>query len=145
MIKTSGTSLQLKVQAIGGDGYHLITTILVNGISARMVVDTGASRTVFDKVRIESLEKKRKRKLHNKLSSGLGTNSMESHLITLGEIQLGKFKIRKYKSVLLDLSHVNNSYLQLDLKPVEGVIGSDILKKYRAVIDFRKKKLFLKK
>ena len=49
-----------------------------------------------------------------------------------------------YKTILLDLSHVNNSYEQIKLKPVDGVLGSDLLLKYSAVIDYDKKILKLK-
>ncbi|OQA10334.1 MAG: hypothetical protein BWY67_01178 [Bacteroidetes bacterium ADurb.Bin397] len=46
--------------------------------------------------------------------------------------------------VLLDLSHVNQSYEILKLKPVDGVIGGDLLKRYEAIIDYSKKTLVLK-
>ena len=39
-------------------------------------------------------------------------------------------KIKNYQTVLLDLSHVNNSYSQIKIKPIDGVLGSDILHKY---------------
>jgi len=63
-------------------------------------------------------------------------------------------KIRKYPAVALDMSHVNQSYNELDLPPIDGVIGSDILMKYGAVINYgtgvlrinkRRKKLTKKK
>ncbi len=54
---------------------------------------------------------------------------------------LGDFEIKDDKMILLDLSHVNESYKLMKLKPVDGVIGGDILKKYKAVIDYGKKVL----
>ena len=45
---------------------------------------------------------------------------------------------------MLDLSHVNQSYEQIGLKPIDGVLGSDVLLKYNAVIDYEKKILKLK-
>jgi len=48
-----------------------------------------------------------------------------------------------YEAVLLDLSHVNKSYEQIGLKQIEGVLGSDILLKYNAIIDYPKKELRL--
>lgn len=139
------TTLPLKIQSIGGDGYHLIARIRINQLTALVVVDTGASRTVFDAERIRELEKRHKAKKHDKLSSGLGTNTMESHTLVIHDLQLGKFRLRNYESVLLDLGHVNNSYEQLGLAPVCGVLGSDLLKKFKARISFPKKTLTLEK
>ena len=44
--------IPINIINIEGDGFHIVTDGLVNGKSARFVVDTGASRTVFDKDRI---------------------------------------------------------------------------------------------
>ena len=59
-------------------------------------------------------------------------------------IKIGELEIENYRTVLLDLSHVNASYEQVGLKPVDGVLGSDILKMYKAVIDYEKKIVKLK-
>ena len=69
---------------------------------------------------------------------------MESHEVEIKTLGIGKLKIKNYKTILLDLSHVNNSYKQIKIKPIDGVLGSDILHKYKAVIDYGKKKMILK-
>ncbi|MCC7302362.1 MAG: clan AA aspartic protease [Bacteroidia bacterium] len=139
------TTLPLQVKNIGGDGYHLLTRISVNGMPALVVVDTGASRTVFDAERIRELEKKQRARKHPMLSSGLGTSTMESQVLVISRLQIGSFILKNYKSILLDLSHVNQSYEQLGLSPVCGVLGSDLLKKFRARISFPQKSLRLEK
>ncbi|HLC83538.1 MAG TPA: hypothetical protein VJI69_06890, partial [Bacteroidia bacterium] len=78
------------------------------------------------------------------LSSGLGTNTMQSEQVTVKKIKIGELEIENYKTILLDLSHVNQSYEQIGLKPVDGVLGSDILLKFNAVIDYEKKILKFK-
>jgi hypothetical protein len=50
-----------------------------------------------------------------------------------------------YQAVAMNLSHVNYAYAQIGQKPIEGVLGSDLLKKYKAVIDYPKRKLYLSK
>lgn len=137
--------LKLKLLNIDGDGYHLQASVKINGKSALVIVDTGASRTVFDKHEIRNYLKKEEVEEHDKLSTGLGTNSMQSQVVTLGSFALGKIKIENYGSVLLDLQHVNHTYTAIGLKKVVGVLGSDILVKYSGVIDFSKKTLTLKK
>ncbi|HET6225081.1 MAG TPA: clan AA aspartic protease, partial [Bacteroidia bacterium] len=81
---------------------------------------------------------------HEKMSSGLGTNTMQSQIAMLKKIKIGEVEIEDYKAVLLDLSHVNHSYDQINIGAIDGVLGSDILLKYHAIIDYEKCVLKLK-
>ncbi|MBC7861403.1 MAG: clan AA aspartic protease [Bacteroidia bacterium] len=137
------SKIPLKVLKIDKDGFHISALSKINGKTAHLVVDTGASRTVFDKERIKKYFKKEKIKDLENLSTGLGTNSMQSQQTTLEKFSIGKIEIENYTTILLDLSHVVQSYEMIGLKPVEGVLGSDILKKYNAIIDFKTKTLVL--
>ncbi len=125
------------------DGFHLLVNLRVNGKAALLLIDTGASKTVFDKGRSEKFISSESFEKHDKLSTGLGTSTMKSHLALIREISLGKALVKNYKTVIIDLSHVNVAYGQLKQKPIDGVLGSDILKKFKAVIDYGKKKLVL--
>lgn len=125
------------------DGFHLLVNLRVNGKAARLLVDTGASKTVFDKERSSRFIPAGGFEKHDKLSTGLGTSTMKSQLALIREISFGKAGIKNYKTVIIDLSHVNVAYGQLKQKPIDGVLGSDILKKFKAVIDYGKKKLVL--
>jgi hypothetical protein len=112
---------------------------------ANVIIDTGASKTVFDIKRILKYASNKKFDKHINVSSGLGTNTMRSQFTTIKKIKIGTIEIADCQIVLLDLSHVNKSYHKVGLAEVEGVLGSDILLKYNAVIDYQKKKLKLKK
>lgn len=138
------STIPFKVLNIDGEGFHLMIKIKINNKLSNLIIDTGASKTVFDKHRIKNFVSEKKFDTHDKLSSGLGTNSMESQLVTLKKIKIGEVEILNYHTILLDLSHVNQSYEQIGLKPVDGVLGSDVLLKYNAVIDYEKKILKLK-
>jgi hypothetical protein len=138
------TLIPFKILDIEGEGFHLMIKIHINGKSANLIIDTGASKTIFDKKRIAKYVTDKKFKTHDKLSTGLGTNTMESQTTTLKKIKIGDIEITNYKSVLLDLSHVNQSYRKIGLTQIEGVLGSDILLEYKAVIDYEKKVLKLK-
>ena len=132
------TKLPLEFIPIEDDGYHLIIEGKINGNKVRLLVDTGASRSVFDHDRIkealnlESLELKET----DKLSTGISSNAIKSHYTKFKSLEFGELLIKDYKAVILEMSHVNKSYQELDLQPIDGVIGSDILKKYDAVIDY---------
>ncbi|MBI4929226.1 MAG: clan AA aspartic protease [Bacteroidetes bacterium] len=138
------TSIPIQILKLD-DGFHLLISIRVNGKAARALIDTGASQTVFDNTRIKHFLKSEKLEKHDKLSTGLGTNDMKSHLVVMEKISLGKIEIKNYKTVVIDLSHVNAAYKQMKQKPIDGVLGSDLLKKYKAVIDYGKKKLVITK
>ena len=132
-------SIKLKVIKIDKRGCQLTVAGKINGKKAHLIIDSGASQTVFDKNRIEDFLGHNKFEKSKSFSSGLGTNSMESHLVKAPGLSVGNFEIKDEKMILLDLSHVNESYQALKLKPVDGVIGGDILKRYKAVIDYGKK------
>jgi hypothetical protein len=137
-------TIPFKVIDISGEGYHLMLKLKINNKAATVIIDTGASKSVFDKTRIEKFVKEKNFATHESLSSGLGTNTMTSQITTIKKLQIGELEIPDYKTVLLDLSHVNASYEQVGLKAVDGVLGSDILLKYHAVIDYEKQTLKLK-
>ncbi len=138
------TEIPFKVISIGGDGFHLLMKITINGKSAKVIIDTGASKTVFDLKRIKKYVEEKKFKKHSKLSVGLGTDKIKSEFTAIRKLELGNLSICNYTIVLMDLSHVNQSYKELGLKQVVGVLGSDILLEYKAVIDYENKKLTLK-
>jgi len=137
------TILPIKIFPIEEDGYHLKVIITINGITASMILDTGASRTVFDATRIVQFVAIQHIIANDRLSTGLGTNTMESKKVVLNKIRLGEIDLTNYEAAVLDLSHVNQSYEKLGLAPVDGVLGSDILVDFNAVIDYEKKELRL--
>lgn len=136
--------IPLKFLAIEGDGTHLLIAIKINGKKANMLVDTGASRTVFDINSISKFTSKKKFGKNNQLSTGLGTNSMQSHNTILKKIKIGKLNIENFEAILLDLKHVNESYEKIGLGTIDGVLGGEILVNFKAVIDYGKKQMKLK-
>ncbi|MGB3947258.1 MAG: aspartyl protease family protein [Bacteroidia bacterium] len=139
----SVSTIPFKILSIGDDGYHLLVKMHVNRKVAKMIVDTGASTTVFDLKRSAKYVSSNTFKEHTNLSSGLGTNSMKSQFTNFKKITIGNILIENYQAILLDLTHVNDSYNQVGLPEIDGVLGSDILLKHHAVIDYKKKTLKL--
>ncbi len=137
--------VRLKLVRIDKKGCHLALRGKINGKKALFILDTGASQTVLDKHRIEAFLGHNSFEPVESVSSGLGTSDMESHLVKVPGFFIGDLPIRNEKMVLLDLSHVNESYMKMNMKPIDGVIGGDILKKFNAVIDYGKKELVLRR
>lgn len=129
--------------AIPPNGMHLIVKVKINSKSARLVLDTGASQTVLDMNHIDRFTTQKKFKKHEGHSSGIGSSSMESHMFHTDKFQVGDFVLTNTELVLLDMVHVNKSYELIKKKPVDGVLGGDILKMFQANIDYAKKQLTL--
>lgn len=130
--------------SIEADGVHLILSAKINKKPCRLLIDTGASRTVFDQNRIALFVEKPEMQENQHLSTGLGTNNMKSHIITLDSLEIGDLYIKNYTSVVIDMVHINQSFEAYGLQTIDGVIGGDILLDYKAEIDYRKQELRLR-
>ena len=121
---------------------HFEVSAKINGISGRFILDTGASNTCIGVDKIEFFQ------LISETSeikaAGAGATEMDTLISNKNKVQLGDWKKRKQKIVLFDLVHVNEALTTHKALPVDGIIGADILKKGKAVIDYDKKCLYLK-
>ncbi len=138
------TIIPIDILLIEDDGSHLLIKSRINGKNARLLIDTGASRSVFDEERIRQFVNDKSFIQHDKLSTGLGTNSMQTSSVILKSLKLGDLLIENFDAVLLDLKHVNGTYGTLGHSAIDGVLGNDILVKYSAIINYKKLTLTLK-
>lgn len=138
-------TVPLKPLSLQDNGFHLLVDVQVFGEVYQAVLDTGASKTVFDKSMVEKLLDEDTSLEHSEyLSTGLGTNSMESFTLMLPTLEIGDWKIKNTRIAVLDLSTINYAYEQMKIAPVIGVLGGDILMDYGGVIDYAKMTLKLR-
>lgn len=132
-------TVPLQIIDLHEDGYHPLVGILVYGKPFTLVLDTGASKTAFDHATLsaEGIDLT----ASDSLSTGLGTNSMASFTTILSDLWIGELKVAEIEVAVLDLSTINIAYRQLNHQEVLGVLGGDILMKYKAVIDYGKQLL----
>ena len=135
----------LRKIAIEKNGCHLAVDAVINGKAAVLILDSGASQSVFDQQRMKVFAKGVKQEKIKTLSSGLGTSSMKSHIMKISSLRLGELLLRNRIFVLLDLSHVNQSYAAMAMDEIDGVIGGDLLQQFNAVIDYGKCRMVLNK
>ncbi|MBT8281901.1 MAG: retroviral-like aspartic protease family protein [Muriicola sp.] len=123
--------------------HHLELMARVNGVSGRFILDTGASNSCVGLDKIEHF------KLISKASevkaAGAGATDMETQLSKKNVLEIGGWKKKKVKIILFNLQHINEALTSHDALPVDGIIGADILKKGKAVIDYDTGTLYLKK
>lgn len=140
---TSSSVIPLQVLNIEDDGLHLMIQAKVNSVICNLLLDTGASRTVFDKIQILKFIGSHELEAHDKLSTGLGTDSMPTSFANLVQFEIGEVVLPNFKAILLDLAHVNSSYEKMGFNTIDGVLGSDILFSYNAIINYKKLELEL--
>jgi predicted aspartyl protease len=118
------------------DGYHLLVEIVLFGDTLYAVLDTGASRSVFDKTlmekHIEELVDNQETQAATIFSSATTLQGI------IPKLKIGKLQLKNYETVAIDLQSVTETYLQLGHPPIAGIIGGDILMKFGAKIDYRK-------
>ncbi len=139
LTKKKYTKTPLKLTATN----HFELTAKLNGKTGRFILDTGASNTCvgFDKIQFFGIETKES----EIKAAGAGATNMKTLMSTKNSFKIGDWKTKKANIVLFDLVHVNEALISHNAKPVDGIIGADILKKAKAIIDYNKRYLFLKK
>jgi hypothetical protein len=134
----------LQIIDLQSDGFHPLIVISVFGKSFIVVLDTGASKTAFDQNMLLQAYEDAVITVSDRLSTGLGTNTMTSSTAIIKDLYIGGLLIDEFEVAVLDLSTINIAYRQLGHPEVLGVLGGDILMKYKAVIDYGKQVLKLK-
>ncbi|WP_454801129.1 aspartyl protease family protein [Mucilaginibacter phyllosphaerae] len=140
---TNAITVPLHIIDLHGDGFHPILDITLLGKTYKVVLDTGASRTAFDHDVLIQANQQAAIVASERLSTGLGTNTMQSATAIVENMMIGDMLIAELEVAVLDLSTINIAYREMGYAEVLGVLGSDILMKYNAVIDFGKKTLKL--
>jgi len=119
---------------------HIVVTALLSGISARLVVDTGASHSCLCKKTFKSICKNGRITKADAVM-GIGKSRLNNQLMQVPQFQLGGLLIEDYPFLMLPLSHINKMLQMLDIQPIHGLLGGDILFKYNAVIDYAGRKI----
>ena len=125
------------------DNYHLVVeSVLPDKTTGYWVVDTGASKTVFDKNLSENFREVES--AHEEIhTAGIGEKPLESFIGCLNPFTLGKLKVGQLRVALLDLSHLNKFYSKATNLKICGLLGSDFMLNHNAVIDYKNKHLVL--
>ena len=120
---------------------HYLLKACINGVEGKFILDSGASSSCIclsleNKFKIDSKE--------NKIKASSATSNMEdTRLSKNNTIELRKWR-SKINLVSIDMTHINRVLSEKETESVDGIIGADVLKKSKAVIDYESNKLYLK-
>ena len=120
---------------------HYLIEAKVNSITGRFILDTGASNSCIctsleDKFEVISEDSKEK-------ASSANSEMTHTKISKRNVIQIGKWNSNA-SLITFDMSHINNALSQKKIDPIDGIVGADILKKSKAILDYKSNKLYLK-
>lgn len=114
----------------------------INNIEGIFILDTGASNSCLDfgaafkfKLKTEESEVK---------AAGAGAINLSTLISRNNKIEINNWNRLKIDLVLFDLSHVNQALKEYEIDVVDGIIGADLLKNGKAVIDYQYSCFYLK-
>ena len=120
---------------------HCLLKACINGVVGKFILDSGASSSCVclsseNKFKIDSKE--------TKIKASSATSKMEdTRLSKNNTIELGKWRSTN-NLVSIDMTHINSVLNEKVTESVDGIIGADVLKKSKALIDYESNKLYLK-
>jgi len=121
---------------------HFEIKASINGIKGKFILDTGASSSC---VGFEAIERFNLKVKDSEIKAvGAGASDMMTKISNSNNLRIGKWQKNRVALILFNLSHVNTGLVNHNAEPVDGIIGADILKKGKGIIDYEKKYLYLK-
>ncbi|MDO7744217.1 MAG: retropepsin-like domain-containing protein [Pedobacter sp.] len=121
---------------LNDDGFHLLVEIVAFGQKNWAVVDTGASRSVFDRNFITQYTEGVENEEESSATTLFSTANTVQAIIPV--VKIGKLKLKSYHCVALDLETVNETYMLLGHPRIIAILGSDIFYSYQAKINYKK-------
>ena len=119
---------------------HITATISVNGKSCVFLIDTGGGATLIDK----SKRQKFGLEAFKTGDYAAGIGSLSALIRTSATLQINGYDIEENDLYLMDISYINSEFKKNRARQVDGVLGTDFLDKYGAVVDYAQLKLFLR-
>ena len=131
---------KIKLHLISSDHYKIVAKI--NNTKGWFILDTGASTTFVAQTAIEKFKldiEPQKIKAY-----GAGPEEIQTKISKNNKLRIGQWMFETCNIACIDLNPINRAFKSADLAEVDGIIGADVLKKGKAVIDYDKNYLYLK-
>jgi hypothetical protein len=120
------------------EGIHLLVEVIINGFPVKLVLDTGASRTVLDRNTIDLFLVDQIEETDEE-STSIGNQSLKSQKAVINELLFGTISLKNKIVNVLDLANVIEVYESLNLPMIHGILGAELLQELNAIIDFKEK------
>ncbi len=131
------SSIRLTCSSIG----QYIVGLKYDSNELTAILDSGASSSVVD------IEKARNLNLDweqlDLKAAGVGTAAAKVFRLPDREIRIDDFVLCQTRLLAMDLSHVNQALEERNVAPVDGVLGTGVLIRHKAILDCSTATLFL--
>jgi hypothetical protein len=142
-VKQQKFKLPLEIVFLGEEGCHLFCNGRVGSKKVRILIDTGASKSVLAAAFVDKMKKPNFIEMIDNQTAGIGKDQVEARFIRLKKMKLGKLEIKNHIVGTIDVSHVKQVYDSIGVKPFDLILGGDILEERRAEINYKKSELIL--
>jgi predicted aspartyl protease len=125
------------------DGFNLYVDGSVNGKKARLMVDTGAFATLLHSRFVRGMKIPLRETPFS--SSGVNLKQRGVQMATISRLSIGSMDLERKDVGVINLEGLIHGGLLDASPPVAGLLGSEILRRHHAIIDFGTKTLYLKR
>ncbi|HJX24916.1 MAG TPA: aspartyl protease family protein [Chthoniobacterales bacterium] len=131
-----------RVRMRESEGYNLYVDGSVNGTKARLMVDTGAFATLLHSQFVRRMQIP----LRQTKFRSVGVNLAQSRvrLANITRFSIGSLDMQNNRVGVINLEGLIHGGLLEASPPVAGLLGSEMLQRYHAIIDFGTNSLYLK-
>ena len=138
-LKSQGyTSVNLKTTVTK----HLLLDASINSVKGLFILDTGASNSCIDSTQLEKFNLIAKK---SEIKAASATDNMKDTQISKkNELKINKWINTSCSIILFNMDHINKALGERLISKVDGIIGADTLNRSKALIDYEKKRLYLK-
>ncbi len=135
--------IPIQIVELEPENYHLLLEgSLDHKIPCFWIIDTGASRSVFDQDMSEwyVIDEESDTELQ---SAGITGEFFAVHTAKLKSLFFSEFNVSGKTIALISLNQINELYSRFSDIKISGLIGGDWLKRYNAIIDYKQQLLIL--
>lgn len=125
----------IEIIEIEPESYHILIHAIYNGIKVNLLLDTGASKSVFDKDSplCKGLAVIEKSEIH---SYSINQTIAEYGQVCFPLLIMGGKTLTNIDFTLIDFSFIHQIYYENVGMQIEGILGGDFFLRYKAIIDF---------
>jgi len=135
------TTIHFQLIDLGYEQFHPVVQILLNNQLASMIIDTGATQTTLDFETAELLWPDKDWKNTEFLTLGFNQIDLIHYQFKIQDFKINNLHIADFPVAIMDMCHVNNMYKEVTNGNISGVIGNDLLMRFKAVINYHQKTL----
>lgn len=138
------TKIPIEIIEIENEGFHLLIEGKINKNKCFLIIDTGASKSVFNR-RLSDTGTKENANMHkfDLHTTTLFSDEIPSISGTLKELKIGNLHIKNFEATFIDIDYINKLYQDTVGKKIDGLIGNDLLVRHNAIIDYSGRSLTL--